>query len=146
MKYEACFFKYVWFWNAATVALWLIFATYALCTYICQEEAKIPLWKHWTVVCEHLKCLHRLRIPLTAKYNSMIHFLSANGMKLVEIYGENIMSDGMVRNFKEGCMIFHNMEWSRQLSDITEDLVQEVDKKSERWQMLYDLIIIRWVS
>ena len=50
-----------------------------------------------------------------------------------EVYGENIMSDGMlqkwVRTFKDDCINVHDVELSGQLSVITEDLVQKVDGK-----------------
>ena len=59
--------------------------------------------------------------PADCEICGMIHFLRAKGAKVTEIhneiskvYGENIMSDGMVQKlvtyFKEGCMNIHNVE------------------------------------
>lgn len=71
---------------------------------------------------------------------AVIRFLTAKGLKAIDIhreissvYGENIMSDGMVRKwvraFKDGRSNVHDEERSGRPSVITEDLVQKVDQK-----------------
>lgn len=70
----------------------------------------------------------------------VIRFLCAKGVKAIDIhreicavYGENIMSEGMVRkwvrSFKVDRSNVHNEERSGRSSVITDDLVGKVDKK-----------------
>ena len=53
--------------------------------------------------------------------------------EIVEVYGQNIMSDGMVRKwvraFKDGRTNLHDEERSGRLLVVNEDLVQKVDEK-----------------
>lgn len=78
--------------------------------------------------------------PADCEIRGVIRFLSAKGVKAAEIhrqisevYGENIMSDGMVRKwvraFKDGRQNVHDEERHGRPSVITEDLVQKVDEK-----------------
>lgn len=78
--------------------------------------------------------------PVDCEVRGVIRFLSAKGVKAAEIhreisvvYGENIMSDGMVqkwvRAFKDGRQNVHDEERSGRPSVITEVLEQKVDEK-----------------
>lgn len=78
--------------------------------------------------------------PADCEVRSVIRFLCAKGLKAIEIhreicavYGENIMSDGMVRKwvraFKDGRTSVHDEERSGRPSLITDDLVTKVDEK-----------------
>ncbi|GFX10617.1 HTH_48 domain-containing protein [Trichonephila clavipes] len=71
---------------------------------------------------------------------AVIRFLCDQGFKSVdihhqisEVYGENIMSDGMVRKwfsaFKDGRTHIHDEERSGRPSVITDELIQKVDCK-----------------
>lgn len=77
--------------------------------------------------------------PADCEVRSVIRFLSAKGLKAIDIhreicaiYGPNIMSDGMVRKwvraFKGGRKNVHDEERSGRHSVISEDLVQKVDQ------------------
>lgn len=74
------------------------------------------------------------------KIRAVIRFLKARDMKVVEIhrliskeYGDNAMSDGMVRkrvhSFNEGSTNMHDVAGSGQPSVITDDVLQKVDEK-----------------
>ena len=78
--------------------------------------------------------------PTDCEVRAVIQFLSAKGVKpidthreICEDYGQNIMSDRMVRKwvraFKDGRTNVHDEEWSGHPSVVNEDLVQKVDKK-----------------
>ena len=78
--------------------------------------------------------------PADCEICSVIRYLSAKGVKAVEIhhnicevYGQNIMSDGKVwkwvRAFKDGRKNVHDEERSGQPSVISYDLLQKVDEK-----------------
>lgn len=78
--------------------------------------------------------------PADCEVRAVIRFLSAKGVKpidihreIVEVYGQNIMSDGMVRKwvraFKDGRTNVHDEERSGRPSVINEDFVQKVDAK-----------------
>ena len=78
--------------------------------------------------------------PADCEVRGVIRFLSAKGVKAVdihrqlcEVYGQNIMSDGMVRKwaraFKDGRTNVHDEERSGRPSVITDDVVQKVDEK-----------------
>ncbi|GFV93808.1 HTH_48 domain-containing protein [Trichonephila clavipes] len=71
---------------------------------------------------------------------AVIRFVCAQGYKSVdihhqisEVYGENIMSDGMVRKwvraFKDGRTNIHDEERSGRSSVISDELIQKVDCK-----------------
>lgn len=81
----------------------------------------------------------RIESPADCEVRSVIRFLSAKGLKAIDIhreicavYGQNIMSDGMVRKwiraFKDGRTNVHDEERSGRPSVISEDLVQKVDQ------------------
>ncbi|GFX84979.1 HTH_48 domain-containing protein [Trichonephila clavipes] len=76
--------------------------------------------------------------PADCEVRAVIRFLCAQGFKSVdihhqisEVYGENIMSDGMVRKwvraFKDGRTNVHDEERSGRPSVITHELIQKVD-------------------
>ncbi|GFU79334.1 HTH_48 domain-containing protein [Trichonephila clavipes] len=78
--------------------------------------------------------------PADCKVRAVIRFLYAQGFKSVDIhhqisdvYGENIMSDGMmrkwVRTFKDGPTNIHDEERIGRPSVITDELIQKVDCK-----------------
>lgn len=78
--------------------------------------------------------------PADCEVRAVIRFLCAKGFKSVdihhqisEVYGENIMSDGMVRKwvraFKDGRTNIHDEERSGRPSVITDELIQKVDCK-----------------
>ena len=78
--------------------------------------------------------------PAGCEIRSVIRYLSAKGVKAVEIpcnicemHGQKIMSDGMVRKwiiaFKEGRKNVHDEERSGRTSVISDDLLQKVDEK-----------------
>lgn len=78
--------------------------------------------------------------PADCEVRAVIRFLSAKGLKAIDIhreicavYGENIMSDGMVRKwvraFKDGRTNVHDEQRSGRPSVVNESLVQEVDNK-----------------
>ncbi|GFT49575.1 HTH_48 domain-containing protein [Trichonephila clavipes] len=78
--------------------------------------------------------------PADCEVRAVIRFLCAQGFKSVdihhqisEVYGENIMSDGMVlkwvRAFKDGRINIHDEERSGRPSVITDELIQKVDCK-----------------
>ncbi|GBM00655.1 hypothetical protein AVEN_118006-1 [Araneus ventricosus] len=78
--------------------------------------------------------------PADCEIRSTICFLNAKDVKAAEIhrqisevYGENLMSEGMVRKwiraFKDGHKKVHNEHRSGRTSVITDDLMQKVDKK-----------------
>lgn len=78
--------------------------------------------------------------PADCEVRSVIRFLSAKGVKAVDIYreisavyGENIMSEGMVRKwvraFKDGRSNVHDEERSGRPSLITDELIGKVDEK-----------------
>ncbi|KAL4704968.1 hypothetical protein ACJJTC_005453 [Scirpophaga incertulas] len=81
--------------------------------------------------------------PAACEVRAVIRFLSAKGVKpidihreICEVYGQNIMSDGMVRKwvraFKDGRTNVHDEERSGRPSVVNEDLVQKVDEKRGR--------------
>jgi hypothetical protein len=84
--------------------------------------------------------------PVICKIRAVIHFLHAKHMNTAEIhcelcvvYGQNIMSEGTVRQwcrmFRDGQTNVHNEEGSGWLSVVSDDLVQSVDQKiCERWR------------
>lgn len=76
--------------------------------------------------------------PADCEVRAVIRFLSGKGLKATDIhreicavYGENIMSDGMVRKwvraFKDGRTNVHDEQRSGRPSVVNESLVQEVD-------------------
>uniref|UniRef100_A0A1B6GKI0 Mos1 transposase HTH domain-containing protein n=1 Tax=Cuerna arida TaxID=1464854 RepID=A0A1B6GKI0_9HEMI len=78
--------------------------------------------------------------PANCEVHAVIRFLCAKGLKAIdihhqisEVYGENIMSEGMVRKwvraFKDGRTNVHDEERSGRPSVITDDLIQKVDCK-----------------
>ncbi|GFY19458.1 HTH_48 domain-containing protein [Trichonephila clavipes] len=78
--------------------------------------------------------------PADCEVRAVIRFLCAQGFKSIdihhqisEVYGENIMSDGMVRKwfsaFKDGRTHIHDEERSGKPSVITDELIQKVDCK-----------------
>lgn len=78
--------------------------------------------------------------PADCEVRSVIRFLCAKRVKSIDIhreicavYGENIMSEGMVRkwvrSFKDGRSNVHDEERSGRPSVITDDLVGKVDQK-----------------
>ncbi|GFW71246.1 HTH_48 domain-containing protein [Trichonephila clavipes] len=78
--------------------------------------------------------------PADCEVRAVIRFLCAQGFKSVdihhqisEVYGENIMSDGMVRKwvraFKDGRTNIHDEERRGRPSVITDELIQKVDCK-----------------
>ena len=78
--------------------------------------------------------------PADCEVRAVIRFHSTKDVKpidvhreIVEVYGQNIMSDGMVRKwfraFKDGPTNVHNEERSGRPSVVNEDLVQKVDEK-----------------
>ncbi|KAL4714916.1 hypothetical protein ACJJTC_014287 [Scirpophaga incertulas] len=78
--------------------------------------------------------------PAACEVRAVIRFLSAKGVKPIDIHreicevdGQNIMSDGMVRKwvraFKDGRTNVHDEERSGRPSVVNEDLVQKVDEK-----------------
>ncbi|GFU89680.1 histone-lysine N-methyltransferase SETMAR [Trichonephila clavipes] len=78
--------------------------------------------------------------PADCEVRAVIRFLCAQGFKSVdihhqisEVYGENIMSDGMVRKwvraFKDGRTNIHDEERSGRPSVITDEQIQKVDCK-----------------
>ena len=78
--------------------------------------------------------------PAGCEIHSVIHYLSAKGVKAVEthrkiceVYGQNIMSDGKVwkwvRAFKNGRKNVHDEERSGRPSVTSDDLLQKVDEK-----------------
>ncbi|GFT51453.1 HTH_48 domain-containing protein [Trichonephila clavipes] len=78
--------------------------------------------------------------PADCEVRAVIRFLCAQGFKSVdihhqinEVYGENIMSDEMVRKwvraFKDGRTNIHDKERSGRPSVITDELIQKVDCK-----------------
>ena len=79
-----------------------------------------------------------IKIPPTVKYalRSVIRYLSAKGVKAVEIhrnicevYGQNTMSDEMVRKWVRAFTDVHGGERSGRPSVISDDLLQKVDEK-----------------
>jgi hypothetical protein len=71
-----------------------------------------------------------IECPADCEIRSVIHFLNARNLKLAdihcqicEVYGENAMSDGMVRKwvrkFNEGRDNVHDEPWSGQLSMVS---------------------------
>ncbi|XP_073976274.1 protein GVQW3-like [Rhodnius prolixus] len=81
--------------------------------------------------------------PADCEIRAVIRFLSTKGVKAAEIhreisevYGENIMSSGMVRKwvraFKDGRTNVHDVERIGRPSVITEDLVQKVNEKVKK--------------
>ncbi|GFX54399.1 histone-lysine N-methyltransferase SETMAR [Trichonephila clavipes] len=78
--------------------------------------------------------------PADCEVRAVIRFLCDQGIKSVDIhhqiskvFGENIMSDGMVRKwvraFKDGRTNIHDEEGSGRPSVITDELIQKVDCK-----------------
>ncbi|XP_023234472.1 putative uncharacterized protein FLJ37770 [Centruroides sculpturatus] len=78
--------------------------------------------------------------PANCEVRSVIRFLNAKNVKpveihhqLVEIYGENVMSDGIVRKwvqqFNAGCTNVHDEAWSGRPSVVNDDLVAKVNEK-----------------
>jgi hypothetical protein len=78
--------------------------------------------------------------PADCEIRSVIHFLNARNVKLAdihrqiyEVYGENAMSDGMVRKwvrqFNEGREIVHDEARSSRPSVVNDDLVRAADSK-----------------
>ena len=78
--------------------------------------------------------------PADCEVRSVIRFLSAKGVKAIDIhreicavYGQNIMSDGMVRKwvrtFKDGRTNVHDEKRSGRPSVVNESLVQKVDNR-----------------
>ncbi|GFY27883.1 histone-lysine N-methyltransferase SETMAR [Trichonephila clavipes] len=83
---------------------------------------------------------HTIENPADSEVRTVIRFLCAQGFKSVdihhqisEVYGENIMSDGMgrkwLRVFKDGRTNIHDEERSGRPSVITDELIQKVDCK-----------------
>jgi len=71
---------------------------------------------------------------------SVIHFLNARNMlpseinhQICQVYGDNAMSDGMVRKwvqmFNEGWENVHNEAWSGRPSLVNDDLVRKVNER-----------------
>lgn len=84
--------------------------------------------------------------PADCKVRAVIQFLSAKGVKpidihreICEVYGQNIMSDGMVRKwvraFKDSRTNVHDEERSGRLSVFNEDLVDEKVRENRRFTM-----------
>ena len=78
--------------------------------------------------------------PADCEIRSVIRYLSAKGVKAVEIrrdicevYGQNLISDRMVRKwvsaFKDERKKLHDKERSGRPSVISDDLLQKVDEK-----------------
>jgi hypothetical protein len=78
--------------------------------------------------------------PTSCEIHARIYFLHAKNMRAMEIrcelcviYGQNVMSEGSVRQwcrmFKDGRTDVHNAEQSGQLSVVSDDLTQSVDQK-----------------
>ncbi|GBM76143.1 hypothetical protein AVEN_249380-1 [Araneus ventricosus] len=78
--------------------------------------------------------------PTDCKVCSVIRFLNANNVKqaeihreLVEIYGENVMTDGMVRKwvrqFNDGRASVHDEARSGRPSVVNDGLVAKVNEK-----------------
>ncbi|XP_023213404.1 putative uncharacterized protein FLJ37770 [Centruroides sculpturatus] len=78
--------------------------------------------------------------PTDCEVHSVIQFLNAKNVKpveihrqLVESYGENVMSDGMVRKwvrqFNAGCTDVHDEARSGQPSVVNDSLVAKVNEK-----------------
>jgi hypothetical protein len=78
--------------------------------------------------------------PADCEIRSVIHFLNARNVKpadihrqIYEVYGENAMSDGMVRKwvrqFNEGREIVHDEARSGRPSVVNDDLVRAADSK-----------------
>jgi hypothetical protein len=84
--------------------------------------------------------------PVSCEIRAVIHFLHAKNMSAAEIhralcviYGQNVMSEGAVRQwcgmFKDGRRNIHHEEPSGRLSVVSDDLVQTVDQKNcEKWR------------
>jgi oligoribonuclease (3'-5' exoribonuclease) len=78
--------------------------------------------------------------PADCEVRSVIRFLNAKNVKpadihrqICEVYGENAMSDGMVRKwvrqFNEGCENVHDEARSGRPSVVNDDFVHAVDSK-----------------
>ncbi|GBM96075.1 hypothetical protein AVEN_112694-1 [Araneus ventricosus] len=78
--------------------------------------------------------------PADCEVRSVIRFLNPNNVKqseinrqLIEIYGENVMTDGMVRKwvrpFNDGRTNVHDEARSGQHSVVSDDLVAKVNEK-----------------
>ncbi|GBN29760.1 hypothetical protein AVEN_100065-1 [Araneus ventricosus] len=78
--------------------------------------------------------------PADCEVRSVIRFLNAKKVKpaemhrqLVEIYGENVMTDGMVtkwvRQFNDGHTNVHDEAWSGRPSVVNDHLVAKVNEK-----------------
>ncbi|GBN09976.1 hypothetical protein AVEN_159697-1 [Araneus ventricosus] len=95
----------------------------------------------FTGVSELSKCLRRMcDYPADCEVRSVIRFLNAKNVKpdeihreLVEIYGENVMTDGMVRKwvrqFNDGRTNVHDEARSGRPSVVNDGLVGKVNKK-----------------
>ena len=92
-------------------------------------------------VCLHIWNTSLIENPAYCEIRSVIRYLSAKGLKAVEIhhkicevYGQNIMSDGMVRKwvrvFKDGWKNVHDEERSRGPSVISR-------KSMKKWKWIY---------
>ena len=90
------------------------------------------------VGCDQFKCLNWLSTPPTEIW-SVIRFLNARNIKaadihrqLCEVYGENAISDGMVRRwvrkFNEGHISVLDEQRTGRPSFINDDLVRTVDE------------------
>ncbi|GBO44821.1 hypothetical protein AVEN_89985-1 [Araneus ventricosus] len=78
--------------------------------------------------------------PADCEVRSVIRFLNANNVKQaeihrqrVEIYGENVMTDGMVRKcvrqYNDGCTMFMTKHGVGDLPVVNDDLVAKVNEK-----------------
>ena len=113
------------FWNSSAAALWTVWCACTLYTYICwQATAAITAtFEHVYIRLYIFEITSLIENPVDCEIRSVIHYLSAKGVKAVEIhhnicevYGQNITSDGMVRKwvraFKDGQKNVHGEEIS----------------------------------
>jgi len=81
------------------------------------------------------------------KIRSVIRFLNARNVlpsqthhQICQVYGDNAMSDGMVRKwvrvFNEGRENVHDEAWSGHSSLVNDDLVRKVNEKTDVSQFL----------
>ena len=144
-------FFYVPFCHTAAAALQSAFCACTLGTYIsCLRTDVITIWFFLVYVVYWLFKMPPIIVsPADCEVRAVIRFLSAKGLKPIDIhreicavYGQNIMSDGMVRKwvkaFKDGLLkceqhtcvcVLHDEQRSGHPSVVNESLVQEVDNK-----------------
>jgi hypothetical protein len=88
------------------------------------------------------KIFKKIEKPAACEMRSVICFLNARNIKLAdihrqlcEVYGEDAMSDSMVRrwvgHFNDGCENVHDDPWSDRPSVVNEDLVRVLEEKSQ---------------